>query len=222
MFLILCPLPLELDHLLIALNADGPSALSKNVGPLQVYEARDKKWRLAVGGHGKTQFAIHTQFLIDHFKDTTAVICAGASGALTPSTHVGDTVVATKTIEHDYRLKFISRPDPEFLGHPCLLEMCRVKFKELKNIHFGPIASGDEDIIASDRADELYRQTKALAVAWEGVGGARACAFNNMPYLEIRTITDTADKNATHDFRKNIVTGMASLYKALSLIETIS
>jgi adenosylhomocysteine nucleosidase len=75
-------------------------------------------------------------------------------------------------------------------------------------VHIGAIASGDEDIIDPDRAGELFAKTSALAVAWEGAGAARASHFNKIPYLEIRAITDSADKNATEDFRKNIKLGM--------------
>jgi nucleoside phosphorylase len=55
------------------------------------------------------------------------------------------------------------------------------------------IASGDEDIVTIERAAELHTQTGAVAVAWEGAGVARACLFSQIPYLEIRGITDTAD-----------------------------
>jgi len=41
-------------------------------------------------------------------------------------------------------------------------------------VHIGPIASGDEDIVDSVRAIEVRTATEALCVAWEGSGGARA------------------------------------------------
>ena len=46
------------------------------------------------------------------------------------------------------------------------------------------------------RASELHSRSGALAVAWEGTGGARAAAFSRVPYLEIRGISDMAD----HEF----------------------
>ena len=44
------------------------------------------------------------------------VICAGAAGSLVPKLSVGDIVVGTETVEHDYRLLFATRPLPRFPG----------------------------------------------------------------------------------------------------------
>ena len=40
--------------------------------------------------------------------------------------------------------------------------------------------------------------------AWEGAGGARACAFFQTPFLEIRGNTDAANNNAAIDFEANL------------------
>jgi nucleoside phosphorylase len=64
------------------------------------------------------------------------------------------------------------------------------------NVHFGIMAGGDEDVIDIQRGRELRELWDELAVAWEGIGGARASAFSDLPYLEIRGATDTADHEA--------------------------
>ena len=76
-------------------------------------------WRalVAPGGHGKTQFAVQAQYLIGQFSSVELVICAGAAGSLAPELSVGDVVVGTETVEHDYRLLFATRPLPRFPGH---------------------------------------------------------------------------------------------------------
>jgi adenosylhomocysteine nucleosidase len=66
------------------------------------------------------------------------------------------------------------------------------------------MAGGDEDVIEVSRAAELRELHTALAVAWEGVGGARASAFSNVPYLEIRGATDTANHEAPVVFYINL------------------
>jgi len=50
-----------------------------------------------------------------------------------------------------------------------------------------------------------------LAVAWEGVGGARASAFSDVPYLEIRGATDTADHEAPIVFYINLKVVMKNI-----------
>ena len=71
-------------------------------------------------------------------------------------------------------------------------------------VHFGKVASGDEDIIERIRAQELNTLTGALAVAWEGAGGARASCFMGIPHLEIRGLTDIADNDAPIVFDENL------------------
>lgn len=68
----------------------------------------------------------------------------------------------------------------------------------------GPIASGDEDVTDIARARDLYAQTGALCVAWEGAGAARAAKFSERTFLELRVITDSADESAASDFRSSL------------------
>ena len=89
---------------------------------------------------------------------------------------MGDLIVATSTLEHDYNNKFSERPKPRFAGDPQSIEQLKAldlsgaKFQ----VHFGIMAGGDEDVIDVRRGAELRELHNALAVAWEGVGGARA------------------------------------------------
>jgi hypothetical protein len=75
-------------------------------------------------------------------------------------------------------------------------------------VHFGPIASGDEDIVTVERQQELHRRTGALVAAWEGAGGARACQFSARPFVEMRGVTDGVNSSAAADFRANLKTAM--------------
>ena len=174
---------------------------------------------LARGGTGKTQFAVQTQYLLDTCTDRDLVICAGAAGGLIDDLSIGDIVVATKTVEHDYNNRFNKRPIPSFDGAQTAIAGLR-RVSLLPNsfkVHFGTVASGDEDVIGTERRRNLHQSTGALVVAWEGAGGARACAFSSVPFLEIRGVTDTANHNAPSDFEaylevalKNIATLITS------------
>ena len=119
---------------------------------------------------------------------------------------MGDLIVATTTVEHDFNNKFVPRPKPRFKGDARSIEqlkalkMTNARFK----VHFGIVAGGDEDVIETRRGRELRDLHTALAVAWEGVGGARACAFSEVPYLELRGATDTADHTAPVVFEINL------------------
>lgn len=87
------------------------------------------------------------------------------------------------------------------------------------------MAGGDEDVIEVQRGAQLRELHNALAVAWEGIGGARACAFNDIPYLELRGVTDTANHEAPIVFDVNLKIVMQNiaflLYKWLGNISKV-
>jgi adenosylhomocysteine nucleosidase len=174
---------------------------------------------VAHGGHGKTQFAVQAQYLIGHFPSVELVICAGAAGSLAPGLCVGDVVVGTETVEHDYRLLFATRPLPRFPGHGPSIDALRRSAHGVSDfqVAFDVIASGDEDVVTSDRARAIRDQTGAACVAWEGSGAARAALFNGIGSLEIRAVTDAADKKAPQRFDANLPIAMANLASLLRL-----
>jgi adenosylhomocysteine nucleosidase len=203
--LVVTPLKEEYNDLYHSLSALVLKSYTEQIGRLDVHCFPKINITLARGGHGKTQFGIQTQHLLDHAK-FDLVICAGAAGALAPEVRVGDVIIATSTLEHDYNNKFSERPKPRFAGDMKSIE--QIKALDLSDanfkVHFGIMAGGDEDVIEVTRGAELRELHDALAVAWEGVGGARACAFSEVPYLEIRGATDTANHEAPVVFYINL------------------
>lgn len=209
--LIVTPLSLELEVLKQNLAQLGWDHDLQQRGALPVHHFHDQHLYMALSGHGKVQSAIQTQYLIDRIPNLTGVLCMGASGSLSAQLKAGDIVYGYKTVEHDYTLRFIQKPLPEFLAHDSLLSAAEKISSRPYGIHKGVIASGDEDIVSSLRADEVAKKTGAIAVGWEGAGVARACAFSRIPFMEVRTVTDASDKNAVDDFRHNLRIGVANL-----------
>jgi adenosylhomocysteine nucleosidase len=87
----------------------------------------------------------------------------------------------------------------------------------LFQVHFGSIASGDEDVVDTARRQAIQEVTGALAVAWEGAGGARASQFNGLPFVEIRGITDSADSTAATDFESNLSLSLGNVAKLITM-----
>ena len=186
--LIVTPMREELDFLVQGCTKAGFHAESATVGRLPVVRLPSLGVTLAQGGLGKVQFAVQTQHLLDTRNDWDLIICAGAAGALADEVSVGDVVVATTTVEHDYNNKFNERALPKFDGDQVAIANLKSVSRSASafSVHFGPIASGDEDVVETERKRALRKSTGALAVAWEGAGGARACAFSRIPFVEIR------------------------------------
>lgn len=204
--LIVTPLQEELDFLSSSLTHEGFDAENSMVGRLPVVRFPKVGITLAQGGLGKAQFGVQMQHLLDTGSGWDVVICAGAAGGLGDHIAVGDIVVATTTVEHDFNNKFGPRQFPHFDAAPgdiADLQHAALSLQSFK-VHFGTVASGDEDVIEPARRQFLQNSLQALAVAWEGAGGARACSFSHIPFVEIRGVTDAANQTAASDFETNL------------------
>jgi len=207
------PIRSESSFLVQAFTKRGFREEKSRIGRLPVTHLPELDLTLACGGLGKAQFAVQTQHLLDMCPDWDLVVCAGAAGALVDELAVGDVVVATETVEHDLRNRFGEPLLPRFGGDAAVVAELHslAPLPSSFRVHVGPIASGDEDVVDGDRRETLHERTGALAVAWEGAGGARACQFSGIPFVEIRGITDRADSDAALDFGENLREAMANV-----------
>jgi adenosylhomocysteine nucleosidase len=215
--LTIIPTQEELDCFLHACSELGYKSDTMEVGKLSINHFPTIDVAVASGGLGKTQFAVQTQYLIDTGR-WELVICAGAAGALVDDLAVGDVVIATESVEHDIQNRFGKPMLPKFPCDESVLGQCRQTLRSDSAffLHYGPIASGDEDVVDSARRAAIHAQTKALVVAWEGAGGARSSQYSKAPFLEIRGVTDSAGSNAASNYRTNLKTVMSNVAIVIS------
>ena len=221
--LVVTPIPQEYEALNATLADMGLVGVERRVGRLTAVEY-DGGLLVAEGGLGKAQFGVQTQHLIDHLGSVGegigdgigVVVCAGTCGRLDKSLSVGDVVVATHTVEHDFNrgMALITLPLPTFAGDAALLGKLRSAAAGgdvACRLHFGGVASGDEGIASERRIAELRESTGAMVVAWEGAGGARAAQLSGLPFLEVRAISDGAGEDAMNEFWANIPIAMNAI-----------
>lgn len=201
--LIVSPLIPEYDAVRASLALRGHRERTAKLGALSFSVFASARIICAVGGLGKAQFGIQTQFFLNRLAGITRVYCVGSAGSLASDVRVFDVVVADATVEHDFLVRFVDRPQPCFAGSQVLLAELREVACLGFSTHFGTVASGDEDIVCVRRGAEVALKTGAIAVAWEGAGGARAAALQGLPFAEVRGVTDLVGTRAI-DFRANI------------------
>lgn len=202
--LVVTPQTDELDPMLERWQQVGHPSTRRRVGDLWCHAVPSLDLLTAVAGHGKAQFALQAQYIVDRMDDVRCLVCLGASGSLAEEVEPGDLVVGTSTVEHDYRLRFVESDPPEHAASGDLVHQMRAVVGDRSfpfDVRFGPIASGDEDVVDAGRALEIREATGALCAAWEGAGGARVANFNGLDFLEIRGVTDDAGAGAPASYR---------------------
>lgn len=212
--LVVIPLEEEFRALADELSSLGLQSSGGSYGRISGRRYADGSLFVALGGFGKAQFGVQAQHLLDHMEGVSLAVCAGSAGGLAPGLAIGDVVVGTTTVEHDFNFAHTTNPLPKFEGSEQHLRRLQDLVPPIRagfEIHFGAIASGDEGIFDTARAREINESTGAIAVAWEGAGGARAAKFSSVPFLEIRGISDNASEEALTHFVENIPSAMKNV-----------
>jgi adenosylhomocysteine nucleosidase len=189
---------------------------------------------------GKVNAVIATQQLIDLFS-VQAIFNMGSSGALAAELEVGDLVVASEFIQHDFdvtgwglkpgelmfdilmsnetgqmqfRSQQIFNADQE-LTKKAVQVARSIELSPLNGhspkIYTGRILSGDQFIGQPEKAQGLWDTHQGLCTDMEAAAIAHTCEVNQVPFLCIRAISDKADHSAVISFTDFLV-GATSNY----------
>ena len=159
-------------------------------------------------GEGKVNAARTTQILIDKF-EVDAVINVGSAGGLNPELDYEDIVVSTACIQHDFDITAFGREkgyipnieDKYIYVDKTLLEKATKAIEQTNNkVIKGIIATGDEFVAGKEKREALYKEFKAECVEMEGAAVAQVCHLDNIPFIIIRSISDTVNGNDKIDF----------------------
>lgn len=168
-------------------------------------------------GWGKVnsaQAATKLIYLNQDFPKIDLLIFTGVAGSADNNLNQWDVVVGDALIQHDmdaspifpkYVIPNINKSF--FKPRKEVLEWAFKSFKELENkscfkkIHGGTIATGDQFISDKENIISLKAKiTNLLAVEMEGASVAQVCFSENIPWLVVRVISDSANDNAVIDF----------------------
>jgi adenosylhomocysteine nucleosidase len=212
---ILCALPQEVSPFKRQIQGQEDIRLGGVRG--WVGQSQGKKVTLVQTGIGKVSAAAAAQLVITHFAPE-AIFSCGTAGSLDTRCQIGDIVVGTTTLQHDYGFilpeTFVHFGIPvyqqnrkkhffkEFAADTILLNVAQ-SFAEEQNAAFkvfsGSILTGDQVIFSSKKRQALAEQFKALAVDMESAAIAQLCTTNEIPFLAIRGISDDADESIQLD-----------------------
>lgn len=160
----------------------------------------NKELVLVESGVGKVNAARATQMLIDNY-DLSYVFNVGVAGSVSDDVNVLDIVVSDKLVQHDFDITpfdhekgYIPNVGVYVESSNELLNICTNVNVDTK-IHTGVIASGD--IFCQDEvmSKKIANKFNALCVEMEGASIAQVCYLCNIPFMVIRSISDSPNAN---------------------------
>ncbi|WP_338792087.1 5'-methylthioadenosine/adenosylhomocysteine nucleosidase [Bernardetia sp. MNP-M8] len=178
-------------------------------------------------GIGKVNSAMTAALLLEHF-NPSEVIFTGIAGGIDPLLLPGDIVVGDRAAQHDFgqlttegitvwqTFDYDETSNPLYFPCDSLLiaktqeagEKARIKFirtydaKRKPTVNTGTIVTGDVFVASTQFKNRLEKEFKAKAVEMEGGAVAQICYQQGVPFVVIRSISDTADENAAKLYKK--------------------
>ncbi len=162
-------------------------------------------------GVGKVNAAMCTQVLASTF-GVTHVVNTGVAGSLNADLDIGDLVVSTDAMYHDFDCHSLSDAYPvgqvpglAVRAFPADTDLCSLAYRAAEAVnpghtHRGRVASGDQFVCQSAHKAQIVKDTGALCTEMEGAAIAHAAWRNGLPFAILRAISDKADDSAEMDY----------------------
>lgn len=163
----------------------------------------DQKVVIVQCGMGKVNAGICAHTLINKF-GCTKIINTGVAGSLDNQLEIGDIVVSTDAVQHDFTVEAIGFEKGEIpytkrVGFPADENMRKEAVKAVKeaapgvHVYEGRVCSGDQFISTREQKNEITSNYGGMCCEMEGGAVAQVCYLNNTPFVVIRAISDNED-----------------------------
>ena len=157
----------------------------------------------------KVNAAIATQILIDTYH-VNIIINAGTAGGMNSQVNIFDTVISTDVAYHDVASEVLTEFHPwlesvYFKADNRLLELSKTAVKKMSpeyNVFWGRMVTG-EAFITDDGRKEINEMFAPLTVDMETGSIAHVCYVNKIPFISIRSVTDTETHSGIDNFEAN-------------------
>ena len=183
----------------------------------------DKDVVIVKCGIGKVNAALCAQLLILNFK-VSKIINTGIAGATGNGLSIYDFVVSTEAVYHDFDVQFFGYKPGQVPGMPeaftadkALADSAAAAFAKtsLASEHKlvrGLIASGDQFISGGDKKKFIVSTFHPQCVEMEGCAIAHTCFANNVPFVIIRCMSDTADDSVKETYSEETASKLSSTF----------
>lgn len=161
-------------------------------------------------GMGKVNAGICANTLINEF-GCSRIINTGVAGSLDNEINIGDIVVSTDAVQHDFDVSPIGFEKGEipytglyaFPADEALRKLAvesAAKAAPDIRVFEGRVCSGDQFITEKEQKDTIFSDFGGMCCEMEGAAIAQACYLNDTPFVIIRAISDKEDGTASVEF----------------------
>lgn len=172
----------------------------------------DKDVVLLECGVGKVNAAVGTQIMIDLYQPDV-VINLGIAGSLSKQLTIGDIVISTDCVEHDFNCTELNEPrgqlwftDEKRISIPADKEVCDKLAECCKGLgsHVlrGRIATGDIFVTYRAKREFIAYEFNALCCEMEGGAVGHVCYMNKVPFAILRSISDDLKFNHAENYEE--------------------
>lgn len=168
---------------------------------------------IAQSGIGKVNSALATGFMIDRYHPEL-IINTGSAGGLLPGLKVGDVLVADELAYHDVdatAFGYVKGQVPQMPATYSSDARAVAGIMTAANTvgltpHQGLIVSSDSFIADKEEVERIVSEfPQAGATEMEGASIAQACYVMGVPFVVVRSISDSADEEASISFDEFII-----------------
>lgn len=163
-------------------------------------------------GMGKVNAGICANTLINNF-GCTKIINTGVAGSLDNQIDIGDIVISTDAVQHDFTVEAIGFAKGEIpytglYAFPADEAMRKEAVEAASacatgvNVFEGRVCSGDQFISSKEERDRIISDFGGMCCEMEGGAIAQACYLNETPYVIIRAISDKANESEEMNYEE--------------------
>ncbi|MBR5485592.1 MAG: 5'-methylthioadenosine/adenosylhomocysteine nucleosidase [Oscillospiraceae bacterium] len=155
-------------------------------------------------GIGTVNAAVNAQLMIERF-NVDCIINTGIAGAADDRLGVMDVVVSSEVIYHDRAEDPYTKFPPykiSFDANKALIERAEKAITQLhgKAPMVGRIATGDVFVTDSALKASIVEKCHPLCVEMEGAAIAQVAFMNSLPFIIVRTMSDSADDEGAETY----------------------
>lgn len=175
---------------------------------------QEKNCILVKSGVGKVNAARTTQVMLQNF-DIQYVINLGAGGSVNQVLNIGDVLIGKQVVQHDFDITAFGHSKGYITGIGNAIICDRNLVDELEQIiksipernyqiKLGIIATGDIFCTESWMKNKIRAKFDADVVDMECAAIGQVCYLDNVPFMAIRSISDTPNGKNASTFDENL------------------